>query len=162
MQREAVKVLVMKSSARATWSRLSNTALQATCCSLNRSNTDRPNRFPPHFFKSKATGKGLPKPLPPLLSSAHFLTPPVAVHPSNALFLLSCSPLPNAVRCNDARWSCPASFVCADDGRDAFGSSKRVASDGSIVDAVINVDPFEVTEMRDFGEFQSVTYAVDC
>ncbi len=56
----------------------------------------------------------------------------------------------------------PASFVFADDGRDAFGSSKRVASDGSIVDAVINVDSFEVAEMRDFGEFQSVTYAVDC
>ena len=31
-----------------------------------------------------------------------------------------------------------------------------------IVDAAINVDPFEVAEMRDFGEFQSVTYAVDC
>jgi hypothetical protein len=48
---------------------------------------------------------------------------------------------------------CPTSFVCADDGRDEFDSSKRVASDGSIVDAVINVDPFEVAEMRDFGEF---------
>jgi len=161
VQREAVKVLVRKSSARATWPRPSNTALQATCYSLNWSNTDRSNRFPPQFFKSKATGKGLPKPLP-LLSRAHFLTPPVAVHPSHALFLFSCSPLPSAVRCNDARWSCPASFVCADDGRDAFGSSNSVASDGSIVDAVINIDPFEVAEMSDFGEFQSVTYAVDC
>ena len=65
VQREAVKVLVRKSSARATWQRPSNTALQATCCSLDWSNTDRSNRFPPHSFKSKATGKGLPKPLPP-------------------------------------------------------------------------------------------------
>jgi hypothetical protein len=57
---------------------------------------------------------------------------------------------------------CPTSFVCADDGRDAFGSSKRVASDGSIVDAVINIYPFEVAEMRDIGEFRSIVYAVDC
>ncbi len=72
--------------------------------------------------------------------------------------------LPSPQRCSLQRRAIvgPALFVCADDGRDAFGSSKRVASDGSIVDAVINVDPFEVVEMRDFGEFQSVTYAVDC
>jgi hypothetical protein len=98
----------------------------------------------------------------PFLSIAHFLTPPVAVVPHHAFFLCSCSFLPNAVRCNAARMSCPASFVCVDDRRDAFGSSKCVASDGSIVDAVINVHPFEVAEMRDFGEFHSVTYAVDC
>jgi hypothetical protein len=36
----------------------------------------------------------------------------------------------------------------------ALGSSKCVASDGSVVDAVVNVDPLEVAEMRDFGEFQ--------
>jgi hypothetical protein len=81
---------------------------------------------------------------------------------SRTFFLFLCPPLPNAVRCNDARLSCPASVVCADDGRDAFGLIKRVASDGSIVDAVINVDPFEVAETRDFGEFQPITYAVDC
>ena len=100
--------------------------------------------------------------LSPLLSSVHFLRPPVAVDPSHALFLFSCSPLPVAVSCNDARLSCPASFVCADDGRDAFGSSKRVATDGSIVDAVTNIYPFEVAEMRDIGEFQTIVYAVDC
>jgi hypothetical protein len=47
-------------------------------------------------------------------------------------------------------------FVCANDGCDAVGSSKRVASDGSIVHAVINIFLFEVAEMRDFGEFQSI------
>lgn len=56
----------------------------------------------------------------------------------------ACSPLPNAVRCNDARVSCPASFHCAED-------YKCVAVDGSVIDAVANVDPFEVAEMRDFG-----------
>jgi hypothetical protein len=118
--------------------------------------------LPATLLQIKSYWKRLAETSTPLLSIAHFLTPPVAVHPSHALFLCSCSPLPNAVRCNDARLSCPASFVCADDGRNAFGSSKSVASDGSIVDAAINVDPFQVAEMRDFGEFQSVTYAVDC
>jgi hypothetical protein len=39
---------------------------------------------------------------------------------------------------------------------------EKAASDGSIVDAVINIYPFEVAEMRDIGEFQSIIYAVDC
>ena len=112
--------------------------------------------LPATFLQIKSYWKRLAETPPPLLSSAHFLTPPVAVHPSHALFLFSCSPLPNAVRCNDARWSCPASSTCADDMHDAaaLGSSKCVASDGSVVDAVVNVDPLEVAEMRDFGEFQ--------
>jgi hypothetical protein len=82
VQREAVKVLVRKSSARAIWPRPSNTALQAACCSLNLSNTDRSNRFPPHYFKSKATGKGLPKPLPPscpLHTSSRLPSPSIRV-----------------------------------------------------------------------------------
>jgi len=70
---------------------------------------------------------------------------------TGAGLLFACSPLPNAVRCNDARWSCPASSTCSDDDS-ALGSSKCVASDGSVVDAVVNVDPLEVAEMRDFGE----------
>ena len=41
-------------------------------------------------------------------------------------------------------------------------SVEKAASDGSIVDAVINIYPFEVAEMRDIGEFQSIIYAVDC
>jgi hypothetical protein len=56
----------------------------------------------------------------------------------------ACSPLPNAVRCMDARFSCPAHSICAE-------NSTCVAADGSISDAVVNVDAFEVAEFRDFG-----------
>ena len=58
----------------------------------------------------------------------------------------ACSPLPHAVRCMDARFSCPTYSTCAE-------NSTCVASDhdGSISDAVINVDAFEVAEFRDFG-----------
>jgi len=63
---------------------------------------------------------------------------------TGAGLLFACSPLPNAVRCNDARFSCPASFTCAED-------SKCLAADGSFIDAIVNVDAFQVAEMRDFG-----------
>lgn len=57
----------------------------------------------------------------------------------------SCSPLPNAVRCMDARFSCPASTICAEE-------LKCVAVDGSVSDGVLNVDAFAVAESRDFGK----------
>jgi hypothetical protein len=58
----------------------------------------------------------------------------------------ACSPLPHAVRCMDARFSCPTYSNCAE-------NSTCVASgpDGSISDAIVNVDAFEVAEFRDFG-----------
>lgn len=57
----------------------------------------------------------------------------------------ACSPLPRAVRCMDARFSCPASTACAE-------KSQCVAADGTVAsDAVINVDAHQVAEMRDFG-----------
>ena len=57
----------------------------------------------------------------------------------------ACSPLPRAVRCMDARFSCPAATACAE-------NSQCVAADGTIVsDAAMNVDAFRVADMRDFG-----------
>ena len=61
----------------------------------------------------------------------------------------ACSPLPHAVRCMDARFSCPASYTCIED------SKCRSLEDGKNItisyDAVVNLDAFEVAEMRDFG-----------
>lgn len=58
----------------------------------------------------------------------------------------ACSPLPNAVRCMDARFSCPSHSICAE-------NSTCIAADGSgsVSDALVNVDAFEVAEFRDFG-----------
>jgi hypothetical protein len=44
----------------------------------------------------------------------------------------------------DARFSCPTSSICVDE-------SKCLAIDDNTTDAVINVDAFEVAELRDFG-----------
>jgi hypothetical protein len=44
----------------------------------------------------------------------------------------------------DARFSCPASTICAEE-------LKCVAVDGSVSDGVLNVDAFAVAESRDFG-----------
>jgi hypothetical protein len=63
---------------------------------------------------------------------------------TGAGLVYACSPLPNAVRCMDARFSCPMSSICADE-------SKCLIIDGNITDAIINVDAFEVAEFRDFG-----------
>ena len=54
----------------------------------------------------------------------------------------ACSPLPNAVRCMDARFSCPVSSSCVEDSKCSY------AADGSVTDAVVNLDAFEVAEMR--------------
>lgn len=57
----------------------------------------------------------------------------------------ACSPLPRAVRCMDARFSCPAATACAE-------NSQCVAADGTVVsDAAMNVDAYRVADMRDFG-----------
>ena len=56
----------------------------------------------------------------------------------------ACSPLPSAVRCMDARFSCPALSNCVED-------LKCIYADGNLTDAVVNVDAFEVAEFRDFG-----------
>lgn len=56
----------------------------------------------------------------------------------------ACSPLPSAVRCMDARFSCPALSRCVED-------LKCIYPDGNLTDAVVNVDAFEVAVFRDFG-----------
>ena len=64
---------------------------------------------------------------------------------TGAGLLYACSPLPGAVRCMDARFSCPANTACAE-------NSQCVAANGTFVsDAVINADAHQVAELRDFG-----------
>ena len=63
---------------------------------------------------------------------------------TGAGLVYACSPLPNAVRCMDARFSCPASSSCIED-------LKCIYADGNLTDAVVNIDAFEVAEIRDFG-----------
>jgi len=63
---------------------------------------------------------------------------------TGAGLIYACSPLYNAVRCMDARFSCPYSSSCIED-------SKCLYPDGNLTDAVVNVDAFEVSEIRDFG-----------
>jgi hypothetical protein len=74
---------------------------------------------------------------------------------TGAGLIYACSPLPNAVRCMDARFSCPTSSVCADE-------SKCLSADGNITDAIINVDAFEVSEFRDFGSGMKPTALSIC
>jgi hypothetical protein len=56
----------------------------------------------------------------------------------------ACSPLPSAVRCMDARFSCPALSSCVED-------LKCIYPDGNLTDGVVNVDAFQVAKFRDFG-----------
>ena len=63
---------------------------------------------------------------------------------TGAGLLYACSPLYKAVRCSDARFSCPALSACVED-------SKCLSHDNITTDAVVNVDAFQVAEMRDFG-----------
>ena len=63
---------------------------------------------------------------------------------TGAGLLYACSPLHNAVRCSDARFSCPAFSTCVED-------SKCLSSNNITTDAVVNLDAFQVAEFRDFG-----------
>ena len=63
---------------------------------------------------------------------------------TGAGLLYACSPLTNAVRCMDARFSCPHSSICVE-------HSKCIYSNGNISDAVVNLDPFHTEDTRDFG-----------
>jgi hypothetical protein len=74
---------------------------------------------------------------------------------TGAGLIYACSPLSNAVRCMDARFSCPTSFLCADE-------SKCLAVDGVIIDAIVNIDAFEVAEFRDFGSGMKPTALSIC
>jgi len=65
---------------------------------------------------------------------------------TGAGLVYACSPLPNAVRCMDARFSCPDSYTCIEDSK--CRSPENV---NDITDAVVNLDAFEVADARDFG-----------
>ena len=62
---------------------------------------------------------------------------------TGAGIVYACSPLYRAVRCMDARFSCPSSYTCAD--------NSRCVSANAEVNAVLNLDAFQVAESRDFG-----------
>ena len=74
---------------------------------------------------------------------------------TGAGLVYACSPLPNAVRCMDARFSCPTNSFCSD-------NSTCISPTGEVTDVVINVDAFEVAEMRDFGSGISPTALSIC
>ena len=66
----------------------------------------------------------------------------------------ACSPLPRAVRCMDARFSCPADTACAD--------NSTCTATATATDAVVNVDAHQVAEMRDFGSGMKPTALSVC
>lgn len=74
---------------------------------------------------------------------------------TGAGIVYACSPLTNAVRCIDARFSCPYQSICSDNSTCTF-------SDGSVINAVVNVDAFEVSEIRDFGSGMKLTSLSVC
>ena len=89
---------------------------------------------------------------------------------TGAGLVYACSPLPNAVRCMDARYSCPETFKCGDDftcfsvtSDDASPSnSNSNSSSSSSSDAVINVDAFKVDSIRNFGQGMKPTALSIC
>ena len=71
---------------------------------------------------------------------------------TGAGLIYACSPIQNAVRCMDARFSCPPSFMCYDNSTCAPGAQGVDGAEGAdIVDAVVNIDAHHVAEYRDFG-----------
>ena len=68
---------------------------------------------------------------------------------TGAGIVYACSPLPNAVRCMDARFSCPADTVCAENATCITASATATATIPT--DAVINLDAHQVADLRDFG-----------
>ena len=88
----------------------------------------------------------------------------------------ACSPLPRAVRCMDARFSCPANTACADNSTcisasatasasasaSATVTTATTATTATATDAVVNVDAHQVAEMRDFGAGMTPTALSVC
>lgn len=70
---------------------------------------------------------------------------------TGAGIVYACSPLPNAVRCMDARFSCPADTVCAENATCITASATATATATIPKDAVINLDAHQVADVRDFG-----------
>ena len=90
---------------------------------------------------------------------------------TGAGIVYACSPLPRAVRCMDARFSCPADTVCAENATcisatatatpsatatatatpSATATATTATTDKIPTDAIINVDAHRVADVRDFG-----------
>lgn len=81
------------------------------------------------------------------ISCAPFQTCMSNASATGAGLVYACSPLPNAVRCMDARFSCPVSSTCVEDSKCSYPYSSVT----DVTDAVVNLDAFEVAEMRNFG-----------
>ena len=80
--------------------------------------------------------------------------------------IYACSPLSNAVRCMDARFSCPHDHSCAENSRCSPNHHSILDKDSAAttaeIDAVVNLDAFEVNEMRDFGKGMKPTSTSIC
>jgi hypothetical protein len=68
---------------------------------------------------------------------------------TGAGLVYACSPLYRAVRCMDARFSCPTSYTCVENSRCVSSGLNAEAEAG--LNAVLNLDAFHVAEYRDFG-----------
>jgi hypothetical protein len=82
---------------------------------------------------------------------------------TGAGLIYACSPLTNAVRCMDARFSCQAGYSCAENSRCI--PNHLSVEEGSVaaeIDAVLNLDAFEVSQMRDFGKGLKPTSSSIC
>jgi hypothetical protein len=64
---------------------------------------------------------------------------------TGAGLVYACSPLYRAVRCMDARFSCPMSYTCVENSRCVSDHAE------DSINAVLNLDAFRVAELRDFG-----------
>ena len=75
---------------------------------------------------------------------------------TGAGLLYACSPFSRAVRCADARYSCPKSFICSTNSRCISNTTNDE------MDAVLNIDSYHVAEMRDFGKGMKPTSLSVC
>lgn len=69
---------------------------------------------------------------------------------TGAGLLYACSPISNAVRCMDARFSCPPFYTCIENSQCAVASND-VRDNTNVIDGIVNVDAHHVAEERDFG-----------
>jgi hypothetical protein len=76
---------------------------------------------------------------------------------TGAGLIYACSPLTNAVRCMDARFSCAHDHVCAENSRCIMN---QTSTEG--LDAVLNLDAYKVSEFRDFGKGMKPTAVSIC
>jgi hypothetical protein len=82
---------------------------------------------------------------------------------TGAGLIYACSPIERAVRCMDARFSCPPSFTCSKNARCVSNTTSAETADTvNEVEAVVNVDAFQVAELRDFGKGMKPTSLSIC